>query len=100
MERVCGGGNQRDSEMNERPLKRRKRRGGEAHRQIAKVELSRGSRVYGCSRLNCSKYGALNASDVTVPYKTVRKPLVLYQSGSRLQSSPLRTREEEVERGG
>lgn len=76
--RVCGGGNQRDSEMNERPLKRRKGRGEKAHRQIAlaKVEISRGSRVYGCRHLNCPKYGALNASDVTLPYNTVKKPLL------------------------
>lgn len=50
--RLCRGGNQRDSKMNERTLKRRKERGLKAHRQIAvaKVELSRGSRVYSCSR--------------------------------------------------
>ena len=67
--RVCGGGNQRDSEMNERTLKKRKERGLTAHRQVAvvKVEISRGSRVFDCSHLNCSKYGAVNASDVTLP---------------------------------
>lgn len=69
---------QRDSEMNEGTLKKRKDRSEKAYRQIAvpKVEVSRGSRVYGCSRLNCSKYAALNASDVTLPYKTVKNPLL------------------------
>lgn len=64
--------------MNEGTLKRRKDRSEKAHRQItvAKVEISRGNRVYSCSHLNCSKYGALNASDVTLSYKTVKKPLL------------------------
>lgn len=67
--RVCGGCNQTDSEMNERTLKKKKKKGLKAYRQVAvvKVEISRGSRVYDCSRLNCSKYGAVNASDVTLP---------------------------------
>lgn len=75
--RACGGGNQRDSEMNERTLKRGKESGLKAHREIAaaKVEISRGSRVYSFSRLNCSN-GALDPSDVNLPYKTTKKLLL------------------------
>lgn len=41
-----------------------------------KRHISRGSTVYSGSRSDCSKSAGLNASDVTLPYKTEKETLL------------------------
>lgn len=78
----------RNSGMNERTLKEKTKKKTCGQIVVAKELFSRGSSVYSCGRLNCSKCGALNASNVTLPYKT--KKTLFTGTGSGVVSATIR----------